>query len=239
MATLDDLDIRLIIPACDEEASIAAVVRAAPAFIREVIVVDNASRDRTGECARAAGARVVEEPRRGYGRACKAGIAAAGTCDIILFMDGDGADAPEDASLLLAPIADGEADLVIGSRILGRVEPGALTPAQIIGNRLACFLMRLFWGGRFTDLGPFRAVTREALERLQMDDNAFGWTVEMQARALKFGLSCAERPVAYRRRIGRSKISGTIRGVAMAGAAILYVLLRERVMDGALRKRGA
>ena len=228
MAKIEDLDIRLVIPALNEEASIADVVAAAPRIYREIIVVDNGSTDRTTERARSAGARVIDEPRRGYGRACKTGIEAAGMCDVIVFMDGDGADAPEQAKDLVSPIASGEADLVIGSRLMGRVEAGALTLPQRIGNRLACRLMKIFWRGDFTDLGPFRAIRRDALERLSMDDEAFGWTVEMQARALKCGLRCVERPVDYRRRIGRSKISGTVKGVVMAGATIMYVLFRER-----------
>ncbi len=238
MPILEDFDIRIVIPAFNEEAGIAAVVRRAPSFVREVIVVDNASSDATAVRAAEAGARVVSESRRGYGRACKAGIAAAGPCDIIVFMDADGADTPDEMASLVTPIAGGDADLVIGSRTLGNAEPGALTPQQCFGNRLACLLMRLFWGGRFTDLGPFRAIRRDALERIAMDDNAFGWTVEMQARALKFGLQCAESPANYRRRIGRSKISGTVRGVLMAGATILYVLARERVIDGPFLRVG-
>lgn len=230
-----NLDIRLVIPALNEEASIAAAVRGAPAFFREVIVVDNGSTDRTSERAREAGARVILEPQRGYGRACKAGIIAAGLCDIIVFMDGDGSDRPEEAARLVEPIAGGAADLVIGART--DAERGSLAPQQRCGNQLACFLMRRFWGGGFTDLGPFRAIARDALETLAMDDEAFGWTVEMQARALKIGLRCVERPVSYRRRLGRSKISGTVTGVVMAGATILYVLFRERVMDGVFAAR--
>lgn len=229
MGAFQDIDIRLVIPALDEEETIADVVLAAPAFFREVIVVDNGSIDDTAGKARAAGAHVVSEPCRGYGRACKTGVAAAGRCDIIVFMDADGADVPDEAWRLVEPIIADKADFVVGSRRRGRVEPGALTLPQRIGNALACALMRLFWRGRFTDLGPFRAIRRDALDRLSMDDEAYGWTAEMQARALKLKLRCAERPVDYRRRKGRSKISGTVKGVVKAGSAILYVLIRERL----------
>ncbi len=227
--------IKLVIPALDEEGAIGAVVRNAPSFLTEVIVVDNGSRDRTAAIAAANGARVVVEPRRGYGRACKAGITAAGACDILLFMDADGADDPADASRLVAPIVRGDADLVVGSRLAGAVEAGALTLPQRFGNRLATALINRFWGVRFTDLGPFRAIGAEALRQLAMDDNAFGWTAEMQARAAKLGLRVMEAPVAYRRRIGTSKISGTVRGVLCAGSAILFVVLRERLKDDRAR----
>ena len=152
-------------------------------------------------------------------------------------MDADGADDPADAAAIVAPVAAGSADLVIGSRMIGAADPGALTLPQRWGNALACTLIRLFWGERFTDLGPFRAISAAALARLHMDDDAFGWTVEMQARAAKRGLACAEVPVRYRRRIGRSKISGTVNGVIRAGATILYVVFRERFRDGPLRRR--
>lgn len=231
------LIIKAVIPALDEERAIGAVVGDAPDFLAETIVVDNGSRDATAAAAAAAGARVVVEPRRGYGRACKAGIAAALPCDIILFMDADGADDPADAAAIIAPIAAGRADLVIGSRMIGRVEKGALTLPQRWGNALACTLIKTFWGARFTDLGPFRAIRTDALARLTMDDEAFGWTVEMQARAAKLGLRALEVPTAYRRRVGRSKISGTLSGVVRAGATILYVVGRERLRDGPLLKR--
>jgi glycosyltransferase involved in cell wall biosynthesis len=237
MTPFAGLVIKAVIPALDEERAIGAVVANAPRFLTEIIVVDNGSRDATAAAAAAAGARVVSEPGRGYGRACKAGIAAAVPCDIILFMDADGADDPADAAAIVAPIADGRADLVIGSRMVGRVEKGALTLPQRWGNTLACALIRRFWGVRFTDLGPFRAIRADALARLKMDDEAFGWTVEMQARAAKQGLRCLEVPAAYRRRTGRSKISGTVRGVVSAGATILFVVSRERLRDGPLVRR--
>lgn len=238
MSALDGKTIKAVIPALDEERAIATVIANAPRFLCEIIVVDNGSQDRTAEVASAAGARVVAEPGRGYGRACKAGVAAALPCDIVLFMDADGADDPADAAAIVAPIVEGRADLVIGSRMIGRTEAGALTLPQRWGNTLACALIAAFWGVRFTDLGPFRAISADALRRLNMDDDAFGWTVEMQARAAKLGLRIVEVPAAYRRRVGVSKISGTLRGVISAGATILYVIFRERLRDGPLVRRG-
>ncbi|MDZ7628888.1 MAG: glycosyltransferase family 2 protein [Parvularculaceae bacterium] len=237
MTAFDGLRIKAVIPALDEELAIAAVIASAPRFLCEIIVVDNGSRDQTADVAAAAGARVVSAPRRGYGRACKAGVAAALPCDILLFMDADGADDPADSAAILAPIVEGRADLVIGSRMIGRAEAGALTLPQRWGNALACALIAAFWGVRFTDLGPFRAIRTEALQKLAMDDEGFGWTVEMQARAAKMGLRVVEVPAAYRRRVGVSKISGTVRGVVSAGATILYIIFRERFRDGPLTRR--
>jgi len=222
------LRVGVVMPARDEELALPRVLPFLPPWLHEVVVVDNGSRDATADIARALGARVVAEPRRGYGQACLTGIAAlAPEVEVILFMDADAADRPEDIPALLAPIAAGEAELVIGSRVLGRREAGALTPQQRLGNALACALMRWIWGGRFTDLGPFRAITREALARLSMGDTTWGWTVEMQVRALRRGLAVREVPVDYRRRVGVSKISGTLSGTIRAGTRILYVIGRE------------
>ncbi len=225
------LRVAVIIPALNEELAIADVVRgmrqALPSRSVDIIVVDNGSTDRTAACALEAGAWVVEMPEPGYGRACLTGVAAAGACDLLLFMDGDGADDPAHAPDLLRVLETGEADLVIGSRALGPCEPGSLTVPQRVGNRLACTLMRWVWGGPFTDLGPFRAVTRTAYERLDMTAPTYGWTVEMQVRALKHGLRVAEVPVGYRKRRGRSKISGTVKGVILAGSFILGTIARE------------
>lgn len=220
-----------VIPALDEERSIGLVLADLPRpLVAEVIVVDNGSRDATADAARAGGARVVVEPRRGYGAACLAGIAALPSdCTIVLFLDADYSDHPDEAPRVLAPILDGRADLVIGSRMLGAAEPGALLPQARFGNRLACFLMRLLFGHRYTDLGPFRAIRRDALERIGMVDADFGWTVEMQLKALRHRLRVAEVPVSYRRRKGVSKITGTVSGTVRAGAKILWTIFRYGV----------
>jgi glycosyltransferase involved in cell wall biosynthesis len=227
------LRVGVVIPARDEALALPAVLPCLPAWLAEVVVVDNGSRDETAAIAARLGARVVSEPRRGYGAACLAGIAALSPdVDTVLFMDADAADDPADIPALLAPLAAGAASLVIGSRV-AQALPGALTPQQRFGNALACTLMRGIWGGRFTDLGPFRAIRRDALTRLAMDDRTWGWTVEMQVRALRLGIPIAEVPVRYRPRIGVSKISGTVTGSARAGAKILWVIAREAVARGA------
>ncbi len=225
-----------IIPALNEEASIGLVLRDLPRpLVSRVIVVDNGSTDATAAVAAAAGATVVRETRRGYGAACLAGIAALpAECDVVLFLDADHSDHAEEAALLLAPIERGAADLVIGSRMRGRAEPGALLPQARFGNALACFLMRLLYGFRYSDLGPFRAITRVALARIGMIDTNFGWTVEMQLKALHHRLRIAEVPVSYRRRTGVSKITGTVSGTLRAGWKILWTIFRYGVL-----KRGA
>jgi glycosyltransferase involved in cell wall biosynthesis len=219
--------VTVVMPARNEEASIGPVLDEIPhALVDRVIVVDNGSRDRTADIARARGVTVVSEPTAGYGRACLAGIARAGDAtDVIVVLDADHSDYPEDLHALLAPIASGEADLVIGSRVLGGAERGALPWNQRFGNRLACRLLLLLYGARFTDMGPFRAIRRDALAGLQMRDPTYGWNVEMQAKALIAGLRVREVPVRYRRRIGKSKISGTVRGTIRAGTRIIGTIL--------------
>jgi glycosyltransferase involved in cell wall biosynthesis len=198
------------------------------------VVADNGSTDGTARVAREHGARVVHAPLRGYGNACLAALAALDSPDVVAFLDADFSDHPEELPAVLAPILEGRADLVIGSRMLGRREPGAMLPQALFGNRLATLLMRLLWGARFTDLGPFRAIRADSLRELHMADRDFGWTVEMQVKAARAGLRCVEVPVSYRRRVGRSKITGTLRGTLLASHKILTTILRE-----ALRPRPA
>ncbi len=226
--------IDVIIPAYNEERSIGLVIEEIPKdWVREIVVCDNASTDRTAEVARAAGATVVHEAHPGYGSACLKAMAYLAQKpreerpQIVVFMDGDHSDYPGQLPDLVRPILRGEAELVIGSRALGQLERGAMEPQQIFGNWLATTLIRLFYGCRFTDLGPFRAIRYESLLQLEMADKDFGWTVEMQVKAAKEGLLCVEVPVDYRRRIGVSKVSGTIRGTFMAGYKILWTIFRE------------
>ncbi len=224
--------VAVIIPAHNEESSLPLVLDAIPAgLVEEIVVVDNASTDRTADAARSGGASLVFEPRRGYGAACLRGVAHLGVKrpDVVVFLDADYSDHPEEMPRLLEPIARDGMDLVIGSRVLGRLEPGALLPQARLGNWLATRLMRLLFGGRFTDLGPFRAVRFEALLGLGMADRNFGWTAEMQVKALKRGLRVREVPVSYRRRVGRSKITGTVSGTLKAGAKILWTSGRNVV----------
>lgn len=216
--------IAVIIPAIDEAQSIGNVLDAIPEWVDDVIVADNGSKDRTRDVAEEHGARVVREPRRGYGSACLRGMAALESPHTVVFLDGDFSDHPGQMDRLVDPILDDEADMVIGSRVLGNAEKGALTPQAYYGNKLACFLMRLFWGARYTDLGPFRAIRYTSLMELGMTDPDYGWTVEMQIKAALHKLRTAEAPVDYRKRIGRSKVSGTVLGVIGAGYKILTTI---------------
>lgn len=219
------MSIDVVIPAFNEEASLPLVLAEIPSPpVHRVVVGDNNSRDRTAEVARAAGAVVVPAPRQGYGSACLAALAwlrAHQPPEIVVFLDADHADHPEELPALIAPILAGRADLVIGSRVLGRRERGALLPQARAGNWLATRLLRLLYGVRCTDLGPFRAIRWSSLERLGMRDPDFGWTAEMQVKAARLGLRAAEVPVSYRRRAGGSKITGTVRGTVLAGWKIL------------------
>lgn len=220
------LRVDVIVPALNEAPSIARVVRAIPRPpVREIYVVDNGSTDGTATVARRAGARVVTEPARGYGAACLAGVRALpGDTEIIVFLDADGSDDVTLLPCIIAPIVSGTADLVVGSRVLGRAERGALTSVQRLGNALAAHWLRVRFRLQATDLGPFRAIRATSLRRLRMADRNYGWTVEMQIRAARVGLRYAEVPVPYRRRLGRSKVSGTLRGTIGASAKILGLL---------------
>lgn len=218
-----------IIPAFNEEKSLPLVLADIPTHVVDrVVVVDNASTDRTAEVAREFGATVVQEPRRGYGSACLAGISRARElgADIYLFLDADYSDHPEESERIVREITENGATLVIGSRTRGNREPGAMPPQAIFGNWLATRLIRILWGAHYTDLGPFRAITSEGLARIGMVDTTFGWTVEMQAKGAKLGMKSAEVPVSYRRRIGQSKISGTLQGSIRAGYLILLTIAR-------------
>ena len=229
MAEPEALRAALVIPALNEEAVIAATLRAIPAGVFHlVIVADNGSTDRTVDAARACGATVVVEPERGYGAACLRALAdLPPEVDVVVFLQADLSEDPREAPLLLAPIARGEADLVLGSRVLGRAEEGALLPHQAFGNWLATTLIRMLYGHRYTDLCAFRAIRRDALDRLRMQDRNYGWTVEMQVRALEHGLRIQEVPVSYRKRAaGVNKVSGNLRASVHAGWVILRTVLR-------------
>ncbi len=227
----------VVIPALDEEQALPRVLGAIPRpVVRRVVVADNGSRDKTAEVARAGGAQVVHEPERGYGAACLRALAhlADDPPDVVVFLDGDYSDHPEELPALLEPIARGEAELVIGSRTRGA--RGGLTPQQKVGNAIACAALRSLYGVHYTDLGPFRAITWEALQRLRLQDRNYGWTVEMQIKAAQLGVASAEVPVSYRDRIGRSKVSGTLRGTLGASAKILWLLAKYAPP---VRKRGS
>ena len=221
----------VVIPAFNEENSVGNVVRDIPKeWVEEIIVVDNNSSDETAQSARAEGATVLREPKQGYGAACLKGLAYVKEMkdlpEIVVFLDADYSDYPEELPSLVKPILDSDMDLVIGSRALGKREKGSMTFPQVFGNWLATSLLKLFYGVKFSDLGPFRAIRYSALQEIGMVDTNYGWTVEMQLKAAKLKMKCTEVPVTYRNRIGVSKVSGTVKGAFGAGYKILYTIFK-------------
>ena len=221
----------LIIPALNEEPVIGLTLGQVPrALFKQIIVADNGSTDRTAEIARQAGATVVRELRRGYGSACLRALASLPPeVDTVVFMDADSSDDPREAVLLLQPILNGRADFVLGSRTLGKAEKGSLQPHQRFGNELATFLIRVLFGYSYSDLGPFRAIRLDSLQKLDMQDRNYGWTIEMQIKAVQQKLRIEEIPVSYRNRIGVSKVSGNLKASLMAGIKILWTVFRYRI----------
>ena len=222
----------VLIPAFNESSSIGKVIRDIPKqLVTEVIVINNGSTDNTVDVAKNAGATVLTENRKGYGYACLKGIeylkSRATENDVIVFLDGDYSDFPDEMNMLIKPVAENDFDMVIGSRVLGERESGSMMPQQIFGNWLATKLIRLFYGIHFTDLGPFRSIRWSALEQINMQDKTYGWTVEMQVKAAKLNFRCKEVPVSYRKRIGISKVSGTIKGTILAGYKILFTIFKN------------
>lgn len=218
-------NIKVIIPAYNEEKSIGKVIKEIPKSVSEIIVIDNNSTDATAKVALEEGATVLSEKKMGYGYACLKGLdyikGQEIKPDIIVFLDGDYSDYPEELLKIINPIIIENVDFVIGARVKKLRENGSMTPQQVFGNWLACFLMKLFFDSKFTDLGPFRAIKYDKLQSLSMQDKTYGWTVEMQLKALKKGLSYIEIPVRYKNRIGVSKVSGTVKGTIMAGIKII------------------
>lgn len=223
---IKDKRIVVIIPAYNEEESIQLVIKAIPNFVDEIIVVNNNSSDDTKTYAQSAGATVLDENEKGYGAACLKGIdyIKDKKNDIVVFLDGDYSDYPEEMDLVVKPIIEDDYDMVIGSRMIGKREKGAMLPQALFGNWLASFLINLFWNYKFTDLGPFRAIKYRSLIKLNMVDRNFGWTVEMQIKAAKQKLKCTEVPISYRKRIGESKVTGTLMGTIKASVKILYLI---------------
>ncbi len=227
------LRVTLIIPALNEEDAIGPLLEEVDRSIVDwMVVVDNGSTDRTGERARQGGALVLQERRRGYGSACLKAINEGPDSEIVLFMDGDGSDNPDEIEMMLNAMIEEKADMVVGSRVTGQSEKGALTPIQRFGNALTCTLVRLLWGVSYTDLGPFRAIRRPALQHLDMRDPDFGWTIEMQVKAAQMHLKVIEAPVNRRvRRAGTSKVSGSLTGSWRAGTRILRYVFEAKVKE--------
>jgi glycosyltransferase involved in cell wall biosynthesis len=230
---IDGRTIVVIIPAYNEEESLPKVLADIPDFVDEIIVANNGSTDNTAEVAKKFGATVVNENERGYGAACLKAINSIHRENlfIVVFLDGDYSDFPEEMNYVVYPIIEDDFDMVIGSRMTGKREKGALLPQAIFGNWLASFLIKLFWDYKFTDLGPFRAIKYSSLLQLNMQDRNFGWTVEMQIKAAKQKLKATEVPVSYRKRIGKSKVTGTIKGSAKASIKILYLIFISLFRD--------
>lgn len=224
--------IKVIIPAYNEQNSVGKVINDIPKdIVGEIVVVNNASTDETRTVAEEAGATVLDEPRQGYGYACLKGMEYIANTpnekpDIIVFVDADYSDYPEELKLLIKPIVNEKYDMVIGSRALGERESGSMTIPQVFGNWLATNLLNLLYGIKFTDLGPFRAIKYDSLVKLDMRDTTYGWTVEMQLKAAKHKMKCTEIPVTYRKRIGVSKVSGTVKGTILAGYKILWTIFK-------------
>lgn len=233
MNTTSSLSVTVIIPAYNEEDSIAKVIKEIPSLVNEIIVVNNCSTDKTATVAATAGATVLDENRMGYGYACLKGIEHAARQqsppDVVVFLDGDFSDYPVELIKIIAPIQNNEVDFVVGARVKELREEGSMTPQQIFGNWLACFLMKGLFNSTFTDLGPFRAIKWETLQSLKMSDKTYGWTVEMQLKVLRQKISHKEIPVSYKKRIGVSKVSGTIKGTIFAGAKIIGWIFKHYI----------
>lgn len=230
---IDDKKIVVIIPAFNEEESLPKVINDIPDFVDEIVVTDNGSTDKTFEVAKKSGATVLKESEKGYGAACLKAIdyIKDKRYDVVVFLDGDYSDYPEEMNRVVEPIIKNDYDLVIGSRMIGKREKGAMLPQALFGNWLATFLIRIFWNYKFTDLGPFRAIKYSSLIALDMKDRNFGWTVEMQIKAAKQKMKTTEVPVSYRKRIGQSKVTGTIKGTVKASVKILYLIFVHLVKD--------
>lgn len=233
---MDDSKIGVIIPAYNEALSIGKVVLEIPQTVTEIVVVNNGSTDETEIKAISAGATVLNEPRKGYGHACLCGINYFNNLpkppEIVVFLDGDYSDYPEDLNIIIKPILEDQVDFVVGSRVKSQRERGSMTPQQIFGNELASVLMSILYGGKFSDLGPFRAIKLAVLNKLKMQDKTYGWTVEMQLKILGNKFSYCEVPVRYKKRIGKSKVSGTVVGTVMASIKILGWIFKYYFKNG-------